>query len=163
MAEYYTPADLARFKAQMEQNYYRNNMLNNDLSTISNMTKNISPLGNLGIMLGTLGGKWAAQRYNDNQFENFLKAYDRYKLNQKLVNNNIFDKSANWINQTQTQNLPTFADAKNQFTNNSSTPSNVLFHNQNKENFSAPDVSLFDWRNQNYFSNVKRPSFLSIN
>lgn len=160
MNELYTPSELAQMKAQLEQMYTNNNMQNQNFNTVASMTKNVSPLGNLGILLGTLGGKWAAQRYNDNQFENFLKAYDRYNLNQELEKNNIFDKAANWVGNNQlNQNLPTFAETKNQFVNNFPTPSNQY-------NFSKPDLSLFgndfDWRNQNYFSNVKRPSYLSV-
>ena len=60
-----TPEEIAQFRAATERQLSDANILNNRLSTTTNMTKNLSPMANLGIMLGTLGGMWGANRYND--------------------------------------------------------------------------------------------------
>ena len=61
----YTPDEIAQMKAQLEQMYQNAAVQNQNLNTAANMTKNLSPMANLGILLGTLGGKWAAQRLNN--------------------------------------------------------------------------------------------------
>ena len=60
-----TPEEIAQFRAATERQLSDANILNNRLSTTANMTKNLNPMANLGIMLGTLGGMWGAQRLND--------------------------------------------------------------------------------------------------
>ena len=205
---YYTPAELAAMKAQMEQQYADNVALNNQLSTVSNMTKNVSPLGNLGIMLGTLGGKWAAQRYNDVFDKN---VYNQRQLNQAINKANLdfqygpkfhgaglpsqgaftsqlpdyFPNSKFYVNGQEYK--PTFngngwinisgwqrpeSEVTSTNTNpapvtNNTTPSNNTA--PSTTNNPVPSTALFgwdnpnlDWRNQNYFSNVTRPPYFSI-
>ena len=171
---YMTPAELAAMKAQMEQQYADNVALNNQLSTVSNMTKNVSPLGNLGIMLGTLGGKWAAQRYNDVNFKNNLKIFDQ--IGRRIPGLTL--EESMFANKVLNQGSPTFENSLP--TTNNPAPSTALFAENNNwqkayglkaqenpfEKYSSSNTTnttpSWDWRNQNYFSNVTRPPYFSI-
>ena len=65
MLRAYTPQEINQLQQILSQRYQEGALQNQTMNTVANMTKNLSPAANLGIALGTLGGKWAAQRYND--------------------------------------------------------------------------------------------------
>lgn len=166
----YTPEEIARMKAQLEQSYQNAALQNQNINTATNMTKSLSPMANLGILLGTLGGKWGAQRLNDiwdaridkgasleKSFTNGLPASLRNlgrniyttptsidvapALTQQNTNYNPVPSTA--LNPTQTNLMP-----------NNAAPSTALFIN---------DSPYFDWRNQNYLTHkVTRPPYFSI-
>ena len=69
---YPTLDELLQMKAQIENSQRDAMIQNQNMNTVANMTQNLSPMGNLGIALGTLGGNMAA-RYFNNQFEKDLK------------------------------------------------------------------------------------------
>lgn len=69
---YPTLDELLRMKAQIEDSQKNAMIQNQNLNTVADITKNLSPWGSLGIALGTLGGNMAA-RYFNNQYEKDLK------------------------------------------------------------------------------------------
>ena len=184
----YTPEEVARMKAQLEQNYQNGALQNQNLNTAASMAKNLNPMANLGMLAGTLVGKWGAQRLND--------------IFDKEVWRNRIQGSANpenWSNPLEGKYQPKyhgaglpeggvyanqipqyFPDSRfyttpNQFKYNPSlnpAPSTAL--NPPTTNFvpnnAAPSTALFtnntpyfDWRNQNYLTHqVTRPQYLSI-
>ena len=80
MDEYFyqvlTPAEITQLRAETERRLGDANILNNRLTTTANMAKNLSPMANLGIMLGTLGGMWGANQYN-NHFQKQVDDADK--------------------------------------------------------------------------------------
>ena len=87
MLRSYTPQELNQIQQILAQRYQEGVLQNQNMNTVASMTKNLSPAANLGILLGTLGGKWAAQRYND--------VFDKSVYNQRKRNENI-NKFLNW-------------------------------------------------------------------
>lgn len=204
---YMTPAELADLQNSLRERYINGINRAHDFNSISNMTKNISPLGNLGIMLGTLGGKWAAQRYNDVFDKN---VYKQRKINGLIDNfTNRFNNQAMGLGGVRytgaglpaqgvfASQIPTYLPNSKFYTNgeewkpnfgatwqrpetditttntnpvpvtNNTTPSNNTA--PSITNNPVPSTALFgwdnpnlDWRNQNYFSNVTRPPYFSI-
>jgi len=69
---YPTLDELLQMKAQIENSQRDAMIQNQNMNTVANMTQNVSPMGNLGIALGTIGGNLAA-RYFNNQWEKDLK------------------------------------------------------------------------------------------
>lgn len=162
----YTPEEVARMKAQLEQSYQNAAVQNQNLNTAASMTKNLSPMANLGILLGTLAGKWGAQRLND--------IYDKEIYNQKKANN----ENTNWQNVRENglysglMNLPDYQFnpyspyARNPFNPQTNpqvqnpVPSTALNPPSTFFSNNTPD---WDWRNQNYLTHqTTRPSYLSI-
>ena len=81
MLRSYTPQEINQLQQILSQRYQEGALQNQNMNTVANMTKNLSPAANLGIALGTLGGNWLADRYNnlqriqaekDNRYSNFL-------------------------------------------------------------------------------------------
>ena len=69
---YPTLDELLQMKSQIENSQRDAMIQNQNMNTVANMTQNVSPMGNLGIALGTIGGNLAA-RYFNNQWEKDLK------------------------------------------------------------------------------------------
>lgn len=86
MLRSYTPQELNQIQQILAQRYQNAALQNQNMNTVASMTKNLSPAANLGIALGTLGGKWAAQRYND--------IFDKNIYNQRKLNERLNDVSA---------------------------------------------------------------------
>ena len=57
----YTPEEVARMKAQLEQNYQNGALQNQNLNTAASMAKNLNSAANLGMLAGTLVGKWGGR------------------------------------------------------------------------------------------------------
>lgn len=68
---YPTLDELLQMKAQIENSQRDAMIQNQNMNTVANMTQNLSPMGNLGIAFGTIGGNLAA-RYFNNQYEKDL-------------------------------------------------------------------------------------------
>ena len=166
----YTPDEIAQMKAQLEQMYQNAAVQNQNLNTAANMTKNLSPMANLGILLGTLGGKWAAQRLNnvyDAKIDKGVNLEGLFRNNVPTSLGNLaidIQKTPTHINSSPTltpQNTklsttPSTAlnPPKTNVIPNNTAPSTALF---------ADDTPYFDWRNQNYLTHqVTRPPYFSI-
>ena len=154
----YTPEEVARMKAQLEQSYQNAALQNQNLNTAASMTKNLSPMANLGIMLGTLAGKWGAQRLND--------IYD-VKIDKGANLENLFRNGlpASMRNLGRAiYNAPTNMDSAPALTpentNFNVAPSTAL---NPPPTFFANNTPYFDWRNQPYLTHTTtRPPYLSI-
>lgn len=168
MAEYdmfqnlYTPEEVARMKAQLEQSYQNAALQNQNLNTAASMTKNLSPMANLGIMLGTLGGKWAANQYNNLQQIQHEKNIARTNW-QNAKENGLYN---GLMNLPDYQFNPYSPYGRNPFNSQSNSqpsnpaPSTAL---NPPPTFFANETPYYDWRNQNYLSHtVTRPPYLSI-
>ena len=53
---YPTLDELLQMKSQIENSQRDAMIQNQNMNTVANMTQNLTPMGNLGIALGTLGG-----------------------------------------------------------------------------------------------------------
>lgn len=146
---YPTLEELLQMKAQIE-NSQRDAMIQNQtMNTVANMTQNISPQGNLGIALGTIGGNLAA-RYFNNQWEKDLLNLKNYQNFLTALNSTpaaINQLLPNQQSSALLQNPPNPAllvdnNAVTPPTN--VTPSTSLLMN---------DTQPYDWRNQRYLSN----------
>ena len=81
MLRAYTPQEINQLQQILSQRYQEGALQNQTMNTVANMTKNLSPAANLGIALGTLGGRWAAQRFNDLQA---MKIRNEQKINDAI-------------------------------------------------------------------------------
>ena len=166
----YTPEEVARMKAQLEQNYQNGALQNQNLNTAASMAKNLNLAANLGILLGTLGGKWAANQYNNLQQIQNEKNIARTNW-QNLKENGLY---SGLMNLPDYQFSPYSPYTKNPFNPQSSNTAPSTALNPPSTNFvpnnAAPSTALFanetpyfDWRNQNYLTHqVTRPQYLSI-
>lgn len=174
----YTPEEVARMKAQLEQSYQNAALQNQNLNTAASMAKNLNPMANLGILLGTVAGKWGAQRLND--------IFDKQIWNTRPVGS---ADPADWTNPLEGKYQPkyhgaglpeggVYANQLPQYFPNSqfyARPQYNSSQNQTVQNpapstalnppstFFANNTPYYDWRNQNYLTHTTtRPPYLSI-
>ena len=158
----YTPEEVARLKAQLEQSYQNASLQNQNLNTAANMAKNLSPAANLGILLGTLGGKWAANQYNKLQQIQHEKNIARTNW-QDVKENGLYSGLMNLpdyqFNPYSQYGINPFNPQTNPQVQNPA-PSTAL---NPPSTFFANNTPDWDWCNQNYLTHqTTRPPYFSI-
>lgn len=103
MLRSYTPQELTQIQQILAQRYQNAALQNQNMNTVASMTKNLSPAANLGIALGTLGGRLMAQNWNNRNDLKFLQEYLNFqKQLAEFQNKNgvITDNNSNTANST---------------------------------------------------------------
>ena len=158
---YPTLEELLQMKAQIENSQRDAAIQNQAMNTVANMTQNLSPMGNLGIALGTIGGNLAARYFNDQyskellnhkNYQDFINAVNKMSLRGTINPFSPSDQSAAVLKTPPNPNLLATENSVTTTLTNTAPSTSLLMN----------DVSSYDWRNQRYLSNNQpyfRPTY----